>query len=106
MASGLRELAGRTSAHIVVATHSAALLSDTENTLRHVHRRGYEAAIAALGEPDRQHIDELGLDPVGLMQFTRAFLVVEGEHDKTGVRSLDAWLSTWLSSSPRQKPRL
>lgn len=76
---------------IIAATHSAAILSATGARLLHMGR-GRDGTVSIDELPatvsDPAHAADFGMSPAELLQLTRAWIVVEGTHDKTVIETL------------------
>jgi len=87
--AGLEQLSAETSVPVVVASHSADALRSPKAKLLHVSRDGRGLTrVDILRSAARDTIDELGLDPIDVLQLVRVFVVVEGHHDKLILDSL------------------
>jgi hypothetical protein len=82
LVSGLRSLASRLKAPVVVATHSAELLAAEDFQLNHVSRnnRG-DIVVHPMPDDLRKNTQTLGLNLSDILQLTRVFVLVEGVHD-------------------------
>jgi hypothetical protein len=80
---GLSRLATETGAVVFLSTHSREFLNHPAVRRWHV-RRAANGSVLATQLPPLQlaMIHELGLQPADLLLLSRAFLIVEGEHDK------------------------
>lgn len=80
---GLVDLARRLDCPIVICTHAAEFLGDPEVRLLHV-TRSPSVMVHPMPLRWRETVGnaELGLAPTDVLQTVRAFLIVEGEHDR------------------------
>ncbi|MBK9741417.1 MAG: hypothetical protein IPO93_18510 [Actinobacteria bacterium] len=98
MAEGLKWLAQREGAYVVVATHSPELLDSMGSAVYRVHPTDHEifngstleivsrSQVTELTDVDRRQMHDLGLQPSDLLRRSRAFLLVEGLHDEIVLR--------------------
>lgn len=97
MAAALASLASESQASILVSTHSPELLDSRGATRVLVRRRTQEqpGALVPFTGAVLEAMEDLGLQPADLLRRTRAFLLVEGEHD---VAVLMGWFATELAA--------
>lgn len=81
MARGLAQLAAQGHT-VVVATHTPALLNDSQARLLECRKLDGHSSIAPLGVLQLQRLDDLGLRPSDLLEGLRVFVLVEGRHDE------------------------
>ena len=86
LSTGLAEVADRLDATIFAATHSPRMLDDSDRRLVHVARDSRGRTCVSTLEPwlstDTNALREVhGMSPSDLLQLTRRFLVVEGQHE-------------------------
>jgi hypothetical protein len=89
LAMGLSELARDRVASVVVTTHSPEFLRLDGARNHHVSRNASGVtSITPLERVDAEALGSLGLDAPDLLQYYRAFLLVEGLHDEVVVDEL------------------
>lgn len=93
LAQGLAELADSSGLLVLVASHAPGMLSYPGASLLHVHRDQFgEVQLSRLSPSETSRMSEaadgLGLTTSDLLQLTRVFLYVEGEHDKAVLNEL------------------
>lgn len=86
LSSGLAEVATRLDAAILAATHSPRMLDESDRRLMHVARDSMGRMKISTLEPWASEEvgvlrDVYGLSPSDILQLTRRFLVVEGQHE-------------------------
>lgn len=86
LSSGLAEVATRLDAAILAATHTPRMLDESDRRLMHVARDSMGRTKISTLEPwASREVDVLrdvyGLSPSDILQLTRRFLVVEGQHE-------------------------
>lgn len=93
MARAVADLCSEGSARFVLSTHSPELLDSRDNTRYLVRRKStqHPGGLVPFTGAALDAMEELGIHPSDLLRRTRAFLLVEGEHD---VAVLGGWFSS------------
>lgn len=75
---------------VLAASHAPAFLDGVDASLHHVSRRHAYPTVLHSGTSalTSQTAETLGLSPSDLLQLTRVFLLVEGEHDEIVIQAL------------------
>jgi energy-coupling factor transporter ATP-binding protein EcfA2 len=95
LGQGLRQMSKEMDCPVIVSSHSPEILRDSENRLVHVTRNTEgNVRTHTMTAPARENLDEMGLEPVDVLQLTERFVIVEGLHDEI---ALDVFLGDHLA---------